>query len=182
MKTNDLAKQILADIYVELTDEFARNFERKAFFDKPWEERKRTGRGSLLLVSGRLRRSIRACTTKNSIRFMSDCEYADIHNAGGTILVTSKMKKYFWAMYYKNQQGLYMSIKTKDYKTKTNIKKNAEAEFWANMARAKKITIPQRQFIGKHPKVDNIVREIANNCTKEYINKIFDNFKKQLNQ
>lgn len=171
MAVNNLAKNILSDVKVELTEEFDRNFERKAFFDQPWEHRKRDGNGSLLLVTGRLRRSIRSQTSGNSIKFFSDSEYADIHNNGGTIPVTPKMKKYFYYRYYQ--------VRDPDAKIPA---KGSDAQFWACMAKAKKITIPQRQFIGKHPKVTQIVKEVANECTKECLNKIFNDFKTKLNR
>lgn len=171
MSFNNLAKNILSDVKVELTEEFDRNFERKAFFDQPWEQRKRTGKGSLLVVSGRLRRSIRSQVSGKSIRFFSDSEYADIHNNGGTIPVTPKMKKYFYYRYYQ--------VRDPDSPIPA---KGSDAEFWSIMARAKKITIPQRQFIGKHPKVTQIVKEVANECTKEYLDKIFNDFKTKINK
>ena len=44
---DDLFKRVLTDLKVELTEEFDRNFERKAFFTKRWKGRKLDGRGSL---------------------------------------------------------------------------------------------------------------------------------------
>ena len=35
----NLKRKILTDLKVELLDEFDRNFERRAFFDRPWPER-----------------------------------------------------------------------------------------------------------------------------------------------
>lgn len=37
---NELLRNILADLRVETLDEFDRNFARKAFFNKPWPERR----------------------------------------------------------------------------------------------------------------------------------------------
>ena len=57
-----LFRKILSDLRVEVLDEFNQNFTRKAFFDRPWPARKMdTGRGTLLVVSGAMRRSLR-CT------------------------------------------------------------------------------------------------------------------------
>ena len=36
----DLKQKILNDLRVELSDEFDRNFQRKAFFDQSWPPRK----------------------------------------------------------------------------------------------------------------------------------------------
>lgn len=167
----DLANKILSDLRVELLDEFGRNFERKAFFDQPWEKRKRNGRGSLLLVSGQLRRSIAASISKNSIRFSSNTPYADIHNKGGTIVVSPKMRKYFW----------YRYIKAKDPEAKIPAK-GSDAEFWAAMARTPKINIPARPFIGNHPKVREIAHKVANECVKEHLNNMFSEFANKTNK
>ena len=49
----DIKRKILNDLRVELSDEFDRNFQRKAFFDKSWPPRKMNGKGSLLMVTGK---------------------------------------------------------------------------------------------------------------------------------
>ena len=60
MNTQLLFRKILSNLRVEVLDEFNRNFTRKAFFDRPWPARKMdTGRGTLLVVSGDMRRSLR---------------------------------------------------------------------------------------------------------------------------
>ena len=84
---DDLNKKILTDLKVELSEEFDRNFERKAFFTKRWKDRKLDGRGSLLLTTGKLRRSIRAKVDKESVTWTSSEPYAAIHNYGGRITV-----------------------------------------------------------------------------------------------
>lgn len=167
----NLLKNISQDIRVELLDEYGRNFERKAFFDKPWEKRKRNGRGSLLVVSGRLRRSIRANVSQGAIRFSSDTPYASLHNNGGKVTVTPKMRKFFWAMYYKNMQGVTMSIKTKQVAGKQSIAKNDTAEYWKGLALKKRgghITIPKRQFLGDHPRVNTIVKKVVDERVTEW--------------
>ena len=56
---NDLMRNILSDLRVEVLDEFNQNFTRKAFFDQPWPARKMdTGRGTLLVVSGAMRPAV----------------------------------------------------------------------------------------------------------------------------
>lgn len=130
----DIKRKILNDIRVELSDEFDRNFQRKAFFDQSWPPRKmRNPKGSLLMVTGKLRRSIRCRVDADSVVWETSERYAAIHNYGGTITVTAKMKKFFW---YKHKA-------TKD-------------DAWKWMALMKvgsRITIPQRQFLGDHPQV-----------------------------
>ena len=97
-----IIKRILKDIQVELSDEFDQNFEREAFFSEAWARRKSPTRpdGHILVDTGNLRRSIQSRTTDNSITFFTTEPYAEIHNDGGEIVVTAKMKKYFWHKYY----------------------------------------------------------------------------------
>ena len=65
---NDLLKNILADLRVEALDEFDRNFARKAFFNKPGPARRAPGgRGTLLTVTGRMRRSLRCRAAGGSL-------------------------------------------------------------------------------------------------------------------
>lgn len=98
----ELTKHILKDIKVELKDEFDKNFERKAFFNEKWARRKYPyPNGTLMARSGNLRKSIKATISANGISFTSDLPYAAIHNEGGEITVTRKMKGFFWKMYYK---------------------------------------------------------------------------------
>ena len=94
--------RILQDIRVEMTDEFDRNFERQAFFSEAWQRRKSPTRpgGSILIDTGRLRRSVSSRTTENSITFYTDLPYAAIHNDGGGDKGDKKMKRYFWHKYY----------------------------------------------------------------------------------
>ena len=92
----------LKDIKVEAADEFDANFNRQAFFNEKWARRKYNDDESrgLLVQSGTLRRSITAkVTDRASVLFQTTVPYARIHNAGGTITVTSRMKKYFWWKY-----------------------------------------------------------------------------------
>ena len=112
----NIIKNILTDVKVELSAEFDQNFTRKAFFDKKWKDRKRQGKGTLLVATGKLRRSIRAKTTNTAVVFSSSLPYAAIHNEGGEITVTNKMKRFFWAKYYElggkikyKNKGLFFS-------------------------------------------------------------------------
>lgn len=90
----DLKNRILKDIKVEMTDEFDMNFKRGAFFSEPWPA-KRDGSASHLILTGKLRRSIMSRIVGSSVVFTSSEDYAAIHNYGGTITVTAKMKAFF---------------------------------------------------------------------------------------
>ena len=72
----DLKRKILNDLRVELSEEFDRNFQRKAFFDRPWPPRKMNGKGSLLMVTGKLRRSIRCRVDAVSVVWETSERYA----------------------------------------------------------------------------------------------------------
>lgn len=65
-----LKKNIISDLRVELAEEFDKNFQRKAFFTERWKKnRNPNARGSLLVVTGTLRRSIQASETPDGVRF-----------------------------------------------------------------------------------------------------------------
>lgn len=160
----NLKRRILTDLKVELLDEFDKNFERRAFFDRPWPERNYPyGRGTLMQASGRGRKSFRGTILQNGAQFSTDTPYMGLHNRGGKIKITLRMRKFFWAMYYKNAGSITYSVKKRQANdTKRNRTLSGKAQFWRNMALTKKtaFTIPQRQVIGDHPRVRQATREI----------------------
>lgn len=169
-KSDEILNKILNDLRVELTDEFDRNFERKAFFNEKWQDRQRDGKGSLMLVTGKLRRSLRSQIKGNNIVFSSSEPYASIHNDGGTITVTKAMKRYFWAKYYETTGKMSYRKDGKASMTKRNEELSELALWYKNMALMKvgsKIHIPQRQFIGEHPQVDKVVKEVVDENFKD---------------
>lgn len=161
MDLKKIMQQTLEDVRAKLADEFDKNFERKAFFDKRWSEAKMVGnRGSLMMRSGKLRGSINAKVRGNSIVFTSNMPYAALHNEGGTIKVTQKMKKFFWAKYI--EAG----------------KKGIQAEQFKALALKKvgdTISIEQRQFIGEHPQVIKAIEKIVNDNFKDALNQLRTN-------
>lgn len=178
----DFFKNIIQDIKVDLTDEFDRNFERKAFFDKMWEQNKIPNhRGSLMMRSGKLRSSIGAKTTNNSITWSSSMPYASIHNQGGEIVVTAKMKRFFWAMFYKANGAVTKTAKGDARNNDRNKKLTVEAQIWKALAMQKvgaKMNIKQRQFIGDHPQVHQRIEHITNQNMKEVEQAIFNKLKR----
>ncbi len=181
-KFDQLYQKIQKDIKVKLSDEFDRNFERKAFFDQTWAETKVPNkRGSLMARNNHLRSSINAEIIPEGIKWSSSKPYANIHNEGGKIKVTVQMKKYFWARYYQAWGGITYSIKTKKANnTKRNRMLNDEAEYWKNLALMKvgsMIVMPERRFIGFSPQVENYVNEILHRHLGEldkYVNDLFN--------
>ncbi len=160
LDANKLKADILNDMRVDLSEEFDRNFERKAFFSDKWKPRAHNyPRGSLLMVSSALRRSIKggAETLENGVRFSSAVPYASIHNEGGKITVTAKMKRYFWAKF----------MQTKD-------------ESWRRMAlmkAGKVITMPERRFIGDGPDTQRIIREAIDRNLQQFNTQLTDFFR-----
>lgn len=179
--TNDIvkkiARQVLRDIRVGLGDEFDRNFEREAYFSEAWERRhspvmgKRSGH--LLIDTGALRRSVRSeiDNERFSIRFFSDLAYAAIHNEGGEIRVTKRMKGFFW---YKFRAAAGSFGRRKDgslRQDKRNARISSEADFWKAMALkpvGSVIRIPRRQFLGAGPEVEQLVHDIIEANLGEY--------------
>ena len=174
-----IIRRILKDIRVEMGDEFDRNFERQAFFSEAWQRRKSPTRpgGSILIETGNLRRSIRSRTTEDSITFYTDLPYAAIHNDGGEIKVTQKMKRYFWHKYYESTGSFGRRKDGTPRKDKRTVRLATEAEFWKFMALKKEgstIKIPRRRFLGVSPEVEQTVREIIEENITEYFNVEFE--------
>lgn len=170
-----IIKRILRDIQVELGDEFDRNFERQAFFSEAWARRKSPNRpgGTLLIDTGNLRRSVRSRTTENSITFFTDLPYAAIHNDGGEIVVTAKMKRFFWYKYYEATGSFGRKKNGERRNDKRTQQLSTEADFWRFMALKRAgttIRIPRRRFLGAGPEVERIVREIIEENLNEYFN------------
>jgi phage gpG-like protein len=138
-------------------DHFRLNFKKQGFDDsgvKAWKKRSFEMPGksrSVLTQRGKLRDSIEYRVSASSTIISSRQPYARIHNDGGTLPVTRKMRSFFWAMYYQAKGA--------------SKQPNAEALIWRNMAMKKgnTITIPQRQFMGHsqnmNKKIDRLVKQ-----------------------
>lgn len=170
-------RNILNDIRVELGGEFDENFEREAFFSQAWERRKSPTRpgGHILVDTGRLRQSITSRSTDTSITFYTNEPHAAIHNEGGEIVVTERMKRFFWYKYYSTTGSFGRKKNGTLRNDKRNRQLGTEADFWKAMALMKEgdtIKIPKRQFLGRSPEVEAAVREIIEENLSEYINNI----------
>lgn len=136
-----IGKELIKDAQtiaeVEMVNFVMSNFEKQGFTDsgfKAWEKRKNNadpGR-AVLVKSGALMDSVKI-TESNPERVVlsASAKHAQIHNEGGTINipVTDKMRKYFWFMYKRTEEGK-----------------------WKGMALTKKshfnVKIPKRQYMG----------------------------------
>lgn len=160
-----------------MSDEFDKNFERQAFFSRAWQRRKSPLRpgGNTLVDTGALRRSIRSEVNSGSIVFRSSLPYSAIHNEGGEIQVTQKMKRFFWAKYYEATGSFGRRKNGTPRKNKRTLQLSTEAEFWKFMALmkvGKTIRIPKRQFLGASPEVEAAVKEIIEENINEYLNQV----------
>jgi len=164
----------LEDIKVEFDEEFDRNFERKAFFDeKQWPERKfDDGVGSLMQRTGGLRGSIRSRKRRDELVYSSSKPYARIHNEGGEIRVTKKMKGWFWHKLKETQDKYQFKKDGEKRNNKRNRQLSDKEEFYRAMALKKvgsTIQIPERRFIGAGRTTDRIIREITEQNFEDYL-------------
>jgi phage gpG-like protein len=170
-------RNILRDLKVELSDEFDKNFERQAFFSEAWQRRRSPLRpgGTTLVDTGALRRSIGSRIEGDSIIFTTSLPYAAIHNEGGEIEVTAKMRRFFWAKYYEASGAFGRRKDGSLRQDKRTRQLSTAAEFWKCMALMKvghKIRIPKRAFLGFSPEVEQSAREIIEENLTEYFNHI----------
>lgn len=131
---------------------FKENFRRQGFLDKSlqkWPDRitGTPGTNPLLIKRGFLRRAVmkkKSTATQVTVGVDPSIKYAEIQNNGGQIPITNKMRRFFWAMYYKNGGG---QEKGKSVKATTL---NEAAAFWKNLALTKKthLDFKPRPFIG----------------------------------
>lgn len=134
-----LKKRLISDLRVELSEEFDRNFERKAFFSKRWKPRRyHNPKGTLLMVTGKLRRSIQSHETDHGVRFTSQVPYASIHNEGG------KGTKPVRAHNRRTPKGNITTVR----------------------AHSRSFNMPQRQFIGDSPETRRIIGDVIEDNVK----------------
>lgn len=150
---NDLIRNILSDMKVELTEMFDRNFVQKSFFGEKWPPRKDPkAKGSLLIVTGKMRRSIRSAIQGNSLRFTSALPYTGLHNTGGTF--TQRVRAH----------------------TRKNRKTGSTHTVRAH---SRTMVMPRRQFIGDHPQVREAVKTIITENVSDYFHDLANKIRKQ---
>ena len=163
-KLNRLTK--LYKKFPELAAIEAVNFSKERFVSKNWvdktverwkprkpspewhseAQKKAATRGSLMVKSGRLKRSIRKIkVTRNSVTIGTDVPYAEAHNEGTTINTT-------------------VTVKTHSRKRK------GRTETVKSHRRKRKITLPERRFIGESAlllrRVERMVQREINDILK----------------
>jgi len=150
---SNLMQNIVSDMKVELSEMFDRNFEEKGFFGQKWKPRankRKKQKGTLMVVTANLRRSIRGIKFATGVRFTSAMPYAALHNEGG------KFAQHVKAHTRTSRKGRKYDVK----------------------AHSRKMTMPKRQFVGSHDKVDAAIKEIAVRDTTEYFNQLAKEIKR----
>lgn len=109
-------------------------------------QKKAAARGSLMVKSGRLKRSIRKIkVTRNSVTIGTDVPYAEAHNEGAVINTTVNIKTHS-----RKRKGRTETVKAHRKK--------------------RKIKIPERRFIGESAillrRVERLVQKEINNILK----------------
>lgn len=183
---NGLLRDILRDIQVELTDEFNQNFARQSFFGEAWKRRRspiRDNGRAILVNRGSLSRSLRSRISRDGVRFEYKKDYARIHNEGGDIKVTARMKRFFWAKYYEASGAFGRRKDGSLRKDKRNARLTTEADFWRALALkpvGSVIRIPKRQFIGNHPEVEKSVKKIITENTEQFLKDSFGDTREEI--
>lgn len=141
-------------------------------FEK-WKPNKRKGR--ILINKGHLRNATYYTTGVGEVTIKNTQPQAKIQNEGGNIKipVTDKMRKYAWAMYYKEGGG---KIKGKGARATL---KNKAADNWKGLALTKKtylnINIDQRQFAPTSQSQSPVLNKAVERGVVRAFKLIFDN-------
>jgi phage gpG-like protein len=143
-------------------------FRQKNWVDKnmptAWDKRKKKARGSILVQSGRLKRSIRI-TAKGRyfVEIGTDVPYAKIHNEGGKITQTVTVKA------HKRTKSIAKSSNIRSRKASRQRVK-AGTTTVREHSRKMNLSIPQRQFLGESSalarKIEKQMKKIVDNHLK----------------
>lgn len=155
---------------------FQENFRKGGFVNDglhPWPRSRRlssegsgagSNYGTLLSSRKHLYKSIKYIPGDARVTVSNDLVYAPIHNWGGDITVTPRMKRFFWAQYReatgKSKEHTQGKKKGKQGRA-AKAKETPEAKFWKRMAltKKKKLHIPQRQFLGPSKELTTMIEE-----------------------
>lgn len=168
-------------------DHFQDNFRRGGFVNRGlhlWQKSRRLLTGgtgaannysTLLSGHNHLFDSTKYVPSDYRVKVSNDLIYAPIHNWGGTIPVTNRMRGHAWKMFYlasgKERKAVKGPTKrTKKAKAVTPV--NPEADFWKRFALTKKskIRMPQRQFLGESEELTGKIRDKIENELNNILN------------
>ncbi|ROI02887.1 hypothetical protein EGH90_12390 [Kaistella haifensis] len=122
-------------------------FVRKDWLDgnsrQTWEKRKRKDKGSLMVRSGRLKRSIRKMSEGDYFVYIgTDVPYAKAHNEGGEITKTVNVRS------HKRKKTTHASVNLRTRKKSRKRVATGETYTVKSYQRKMNLTLPKRQFIG----------------------------------
>jgi len=146
---------------------------------KPYKKRSpelRPGR-KVLIERGKLRNSIRTkhADLQNGVVISagnSRVPYAQIHNEGGKIKVTKKMKAYFWAMHAKHKGKVKKRVDGRPRKgSMLNLKKADIYKAMALKQEGSYINMPKRSFIGNSRALTRILESTINQQFERFVNR-----------
>ncbi len=145
---------ILRDARVKLTEMFKNNFREQGFFGEKWVATKasktnKRGRGSILIVTGAMRRSIRSMIRGMAVVFTSNLPYTALHNEGGSFAVNVRAHS-------------------------RTSKKTGNTH--AVRSHTRQMNMPQRQFIGDHEKVREALGDIVFKRLEKFSQRLSDDF------
>ena len=145
---------------IEAVNLFKSNFDKEGFTYgrngqvRKWKKTVNKKGGKTLTKTRRLRQGIhmKSATSKRVVISVDkNIPYAEIHNEGGKIPVTPKMRRYFWAMFKQTGNSYYKGLALTK---KTNFE------------------IPERQYIGNtlamEPILDKRVIKELKKITSKY--------------
>ncbi len=141
----------------------AMNGSLQRFQNRVFEGRKRGN--NILNNAGNMLDSIKIIRRSNNqvevgIR-STEIPYAEIHQQGGRISVTDKMRKFFWAQYYQHATGSSRNSRGRNKRSSSSL--GSEASFWKAMAMKRKnatIDIPKRQFMAVTPDLEKTILRV----------------------
>ena len=137
----EIGKRLIKDAQtiaeVEMINFVLGNFDKQGFVDgsiNNWQGRKDgADSGRAILMKTAALRDATKITQSSSKRVVlsNDSKYAKLHNEGGVVhvVITKKMRGYFWAMYKQTRLGKWKAMA---------LNKNQSITF----------TMPKRQFMG----------------------------------
>ena len=155
--SRNIYDDILRDARVKLTEMFKNNFREQGFFGQRWVATKvsktnKRGKGSILIVTGAMRRSIRSQIRGIAVVFSSNLPYTALHNEGGKFSVTVRAH------------------------SRTNRK---TGNSYSVRSHSRQMNMPQRQFIGDHELVQQALGDIVFKRLQEFSQSLADNFNRQ---
>lgn len=172
--------QVLQRLRSSLGDRFAKrmvsrfqtetvNFIKQRFIDKnwinknrrAWAPRKRRDRGSLMVRTGRLKRSIRKYANG---AVGTDVPYAEIHNTGGRIRKTVEVKAF----------TRKRTARATSERTGRKLKKRVDSGTSQVRAHSRKMNLklPKRQFMGESQVLNSRLQRILSNEIEQQLRRL----------